>query len=124
MRGNRFGDGYFKGKQRITRTLHEQATRDRVAAGLEAFCGKPFIVTLRNHCGAGSLDDPIGTFSAQGGGRHYLVHPTADLSVDEYEYDDHKFAGTEADRRLQVGNAVPVNVANWLAERVKAVLPQ
>lgn len=136
--GDRFGDGYFKGKQRTTRTAYEQATRDRVAAGLEWYRGKPFIVTLRNHCSATSLDDPIGTLSAQGGGHHYLVRPTADLTVDECEYrpltirekarcqgfpDDHEFAGTEKDQRLQVGNAVPVNVAFWLAQRVKAVLP-
>ncbi|WP_225636757.1 DNA cytosine methyltransferase [Streptomyces solaniscabiei] len=136
--GDRFGDGYFKGKQRATRTPYGQATRDRVAAGLERFRGKPFIVTLRNHCSASSLDEPIGTLSAQGGGHHYLVRPTTDLTVDECEYrpltirekarcqgfpDDHEFAGTETDQRLQVGNAVPVNVAFWLAQRVKAVLP-
>ncbi|MFD7446890.1 hypothetical protein [Streptomyces sp. NPDC059909] len=34
--GDRFGDGYFKGNQRTTRTPYKQATRDRVAAGLES----------------------------------------------------------------------------------------
>lgn len=136
--GERFGDGYFKGKQRTTRTAYETATRDRVATGLERYRGKPFIVTLRNHCSASSLDDPIGTLSAQGGGHHYLVRPTPDLTIDECEYrpltirekarcqgvpDEHEFAGTPQDQRLQVGNAVPVNVAYWLAQRVKAVLP-
>ncbi|MFF1678781.1 DNA cytosine methyltransferase [Streptomyces sp. NPDC058256] len=138
VRGNRFGDGYFKGNQRTTRTPYKPRTRDRVAAGLEMFRGKPFIVTLRRNCSASSLDEPIGTLSAQGGGHHYLARPTAHLSIDECEYrpltirekarcqgfpDDHEFAGTEEDQRLQVGNAVPVNVAFWLAQRVKAVLP-
>ncbi|MFD6471349.1 DNA cytosine methyltransferase [Streptomyces goshikiensis] len=136
--GDRFGDGYFKGKQRTTRTAYGQATRDRVAAGLERFRGKPFIATLRNHGSATSLDDPIGTLSAQGGGHHYLVRPTASLTPDDCEYrpltirekarsqgfpDGHQFAGTEPDKRLQIGNAVPVNVARWLAQRVQAVLP-
>ncbi|MFD6312024.1 DNA cytosine methyltransferase [Streptomyces nigra] len=63
--------------------------------------------------------------------------PTADLRIDECEYrpltrekaraqgfpDHHIFAGEEDDLRLQVGNAVPVPVAAWLARRVKAVLP-
>lgn len=138
IRGDRFGDGYFRGRQRTTRTRYEEATRNRVAIGLERYRGKPFIVTLRNHCDASSLDEPIGTLSAQGGGHHYLVRPGADLSVDECEYrpltirekarcqgfpDHHEFAGDEADQRLQVGNAVPVNVAFWLAQRVMAVLP-
>ncbi|MGW6145539.1 DNA cytosine methyltransferase, partial [Streptomyces sp. NPDC055140] len=137
VRGGRFGDGYldhFTGGY----VPYVQATRDRVAIGLEKYRGKPFIVTLRNHCSASSLDDPIGTLTAKGGGHHYLVRPTADLSIDDCEYrpltirekaraqgfpDDHIFAGDEEAQRLQVGNAVPVNVAAWLARRVRAVLP-
>ncbi|MFH0245952.1 DNA cytosine methyltransferase [Streptomyces sp. HK10] len=136
--GSRFGDGYydhFTG----SRKPYVAATRNRVAIGLEKYRGKPFIVTLRNHCDASSLDDPIGTLTAKGGGHHYLVRPTADLSIDECEYrpltnrekaraqgfpDHHIFAGEEDDLRLQVGNAVPVNVAAWLARRVRAVLPR
>ncbi|MCX4681654.1 DNA cytosine methyltransferase [Streptomyces sp. NBC_01433] len=137
VRGARFGDGYFNHFYR-TVMPYEQATRDRVAIGLERYCGKPFIVTLRNHCSASSLDEPIGTLTAKGGGHHYLVRPTDELSIDECEYrplnirekaraqgfpDHHIFSGDEEDQRLQVGNAVPVNVAAWLARRVKAVLP-
>ncbi|MFH8257869.1 DNA cytosine methyltransferase [Streptomyces roseolus] len=136
--GSRFGDGYY---DHFTggRKPYVSATRNRVAIGLEKYRGKPFIVTLRNHCDASSLDDPIGTLTARGGGHHYLVRPTADLSIDECEYrpltnrekaraqgfpDHHIFAGEEDDQRLQVGNAVPVNVAAWLARSVKAVLPR
>ncbi|MFI1701447.1 DNA cytosine methyltransferase [Streptomyces bobili] len=137
VRGNRFGDGYFNHFYR-TVMPYEQKTRDRVAIGLERYRGKPFIVTLRNHCDASSLDEPIGTLTAKGGGHHYLARPTAEMSVDECEYrpltirekaraqgfpDHHTFAGDEEAQRLQVGNAVPVNVAAWLARRVKAVLP-
>ncbi|WP_440581052.1 DNA cytosine methyltransferase [Streptomyces sp. PT19] len=137
VRGDRFGDGWFDHFKRA-HVPYVQATRDRVATGLERYRGKPFIVTLRNNCSASSLDEPIGTLTAKGGGHHYLVRPTSDLSIDECEYrpltirekaraqgfpDDHIFAGDEEDQRLQVGNAVPVNVAAWLARRVKAVLP-
>lgn len=136
--GEPFGLGYFRGRQRVKRTPYGPGTRRRVAAGLERFRGEPFIVTLRNHCDAGSLDEPIGTLSAQGGGHHYLARPTAEMTVDSTEYrpltlrekarcqgfpDDHEFAGTEADQRLQIGNAVPVSVARWQALRVAAVLP-
>ncbi|MET7487104.1 DNA cytosine methyltransferase [Streptomyces sp. NPDC005538] len=138
VRGEPFGLGYFKGKQRVTRTSYSPKAREQVAAGLEKFGGKPFIVTRRNNVKVKSLDQPIGTLTAQGGGHHYLARPTADMSVDGCEYraltikekarcqgfpDHHIFAGTEADKRLQVGNAVPVIVAAWLARRVKAVLP-
>ncbi|MFG2951820.1 DNA cytosine methyltransferase [Streptomyces adustus] len=137
-RGESFGLGYFKGNQRTRRTPYAQAAREQVAAGLEKFGGKPFIVTRRNNVKVKSLHQPIGTLTAQGGGHHYLACPTADMSVDGCAYrpltirekarcqgfpDGHVFAGTESDQRLQVGNAVPVNVAAWLARRVKAVLP-
>lgn len=134
VRGHRFGDG----RQDTTGfEPYAQATRRRVAAGIETFQGKPFVVTLRNHGGATSLDIPIGTLSAQGGGHHYLVRPGPDLDIDECEYRPltvlekaaaqgfpahHVLAGSEADRRLQVGNAVPVTVATWAAQPVKAVL--
>lgn len=136
--GEPLGLGYYRGRQRTRRTHYKQGTRDRVAIGLERYRGAPFVVTLRNHCDASSLDEPIGTLSAQGGGHHYLARPTADLTVDSVEYrplnlrekarcqgfpDHHEFAGTEADQRLQIGNAVPVNVATWQARRIAARLP-
>ena len=120
------------------RTAYAEGTRRRVAVGLERYRGEPFIVTLRNHCNASSLDDPIGTLSAQAGGHHYLARPTAEMTVDSVEYrpltirekarcqglpDSHEIAGKEAAQRLQIGNAVPVNVAAWQAGNIRAVLP-
>jgi DNA (cytosine-5)-methyltransferase 1 len=134
VRGSRFGDGWHNGKAFVP---YEAATRRRVEIGLDRFGGKPFMVTLRNHGTATSLDAPIGTVTAQGGEHHYLVRPTADMTVDECEYrplalaekalaqgfpTHHLLAGTDAEQKLQIGNAVPVNVAQWLASRIHTAL--
>ncbi|MGW7504405.1 DNA cytosine methyltransferase [Streptomyces albidoflavus] len=134
VRGHRFGDGRPDRKH----TPYKPGTRSRVQAGVEQFHGKPFIVTLRRNGRATSLDVPIGTLTAQGGGHHYLARPTPDLDVDEVEYrpltveekaaaqgfpSHHILKGDAPDQRLQVGNAVPVNVATWVATKVMEVLP-
>lgn len=134
VHGDRFGDGHWKGK---TRVPYVDATRRRVQAGIDQFEGEPFIVTLRRNGTATSLDVPIGTLSAQGGGHHYLARPGSDGTVDGCEYrplavkekaraqgfpTHHSFVGGETAVRSQVGNAVPVNVATHTALRVKAVL--
>lgn len=138
VRGEPFGLGYLRSPNGKKRTAYAEGTRRRVAVGLERYRGEPFIVTLRNHCNASSLDDPIGTLSAQAGGHHYLARPTAEMTVDSVEYrpltirekarcqglpDSHEIAGKEAAQRLQIGNAVPVNVAAWQAGNIRAVLP-
>lgn len=134
VKGERFGDGYAKGS---TRVPYADATRHRVEAGLDHFGGKPFMVTLRRNGTATSLAQPIGTLSAQGGNHHYLVRPGPDGTVDGCEYrpltvkekaaaqgfpSHHILAGGDTAVRMQVGNAVPVNVATWAARQVKAVL--
>lgn len=54
-----------------------ESTVQRIMAGLRKFGGKhaePFIVTLRNHCDAQSIDKPLPTVTA--GGNHFgLVEP-------------------------------------------------
>ncbi|MEV5010055.1 DNA cytosine methyltransferase [Streptomyces sp. NPDC055692] len=35
----------------------------------------------------------------------------------------HVFAGSEGDQKLQVGDAVPVTVATWAAQKTLKVLP-
>ncbi|GAA2686226.1 hypothetical protein GCM10010400_58150 [Streptomyces aculeolatus] len=134
VRGHRFGDGWTRGTKRVP---YVAATRACVAQGIARFGGEPFMVTRRNHGRATSLNEPIGTITAQGGNHHYLVRPGGDGSVDGCEYrpltlaekarlqgfpDHHVFAGEETAQRLQIGNAVPVNVATWAAERVRAVV--
>lgn len=128
--GPRFGDGH-RGRPYVT------ATRARVEAGLRDHDDRPFVVTLRRNGGARGLDRPIGTLSAQGGNHHYLVTPTTSGTVDDCGYrpltlaekaaaqgfpPHHILAGTEAQQRLQIGNAVPVNVARWLADRIAEAL--
>src|SRR5690606_947879 len=72
VRGHRFGDGRPDRKT----TPYGEQTRRRVQSGIDLFRGKPFIVTLRRNGRATSLDVPIGTLTAQGGGHHYLARPT------------------------------------------------
>ena len=132
VRGHRFGDGR---QDRKEFEPYVPATRHRVQVGLDRFGGKPFIITHRKNCTASSLDDPIGTLSAQGGNHHSLVRPAA--TVDECEVRPltlgekaaaqgfpahHILAGTETQQKLQIGNAVPVNVAQWLASRIHSAL--
>ncbi|MFE7766170.1 DNA cytosine methyltransferase [Streptomyces sp. NPDC057438] len=133
VRGHRFGDG-----RQDRNEAYGKATRARVAAGIATYSGQPFIVTLRNHCTASSLDDPIGTITAQGGAHHYFVRPTESLLVDDCEYrsltveenasaqgfpERHRFAGKPSEIKSQVGNAVPVTVATWAALETMKIMP-
>lgn len=58
------GDSIFSRKRPLA-----AATLARIEAGLRKFGGKnaePFLVVLRNHCGARSLDEPVPTLAANG----------------------------------------------------------
>ncbi|MEV7304321.1 DNA cytosine methyltransferase [Streptomyces clavifer] len=126
--GRSFGAGR---RDRKKFTPYAQETRRKVAIGLQRYPGRPFLVVLRNHCTVQSLDEPIGAITAEGN-HHMLVKPGP--TVDDCEVqmislrtkaraqrfpDGHVFEGTTAaDLTRQVGNAVPVNVAHWLAQRV------
>jgi DNA (cytosine-5)-methyltransferase 1 len=130
VRGHRFGDGR---QDRKTLTPYQPATRRRVEIGLDRFDGAPFIVILRKNCTVQSVDEPVSTITT--GNHHWLVRPGS--SVDDCEIrqltvreraraqhfpDTHKFMGdSEEHHKRQVGNAVPVNVAHWHGERVRAV---
>jgi DNA (cytosine-5)-methyltransferase 1 len=133
VRGHRFGDGR---QDRKEFTPYVAATRRRVEIGLERFGGEPFVITLRKNGTASSLDEPIGTLSAQGGNHHMLVRPDATGVADDCEVralairekaaaqgfpEHHVLAGKETEQKLLIGNAVPVNVARWLGERIRAV---
>lgn len=129
--GQRFGDGR---PDRREFTPYVPATRRRVEIGLKRFGDKPFIAILRKNCTAQSLDDPIGTISAQGN-HHMLVRPGA--TVDECKVRmlttvekagaqgfpaHHVIVGNGTEQQMQIGNAVPVNVAHWLAGRIGQAL--
>lgn len=112
-------------------TPYAEETRRKVAIGLQRYPDQPLLVVLRNHCTVQSLDEPIGAITAEGN-HHMLVKPGP--TVDDCEVnmiklrtkaraqrfpDGHVFEGTTAaDLTRQVGNAVPVNVAHWLAQRM------
>jgi DNA (cytosine-5)-methyltransferase 1 len=125
----------FSAGQENTGKPYVPATRRRVEIGLDRYQGEPFIVTLRNNGTASPMSAPIGTITAQGGEHHYLVRPTPSGRVDDCEYrpltiaekargqgfpPEHVFAGTDTEHKLQIGNAVPVNLARWQAGQIIA----
>lgn len=130
--GRRFGDGRANRKKF---TPYADETRRKVAVGLQRFGDEPFLVVLRNHCTVQSLDEEIGAITAEGN-HHMLVKPGR--TVDDCEVqmislktkaraqrfpDSHVFQGsTASDLTRQVGNAVPVNVAYWLAQQLQPSL--
>lgn len=93
----------------------------------------PHLVTYRNHAKPKRADlYPLATVTA--GGNHHAVATVTDRGVfhrmlTEREKaraqgfpDSYVFHGTSDQRRKQIGNAVPVNVARWLGERVARAL--
>jgi DNA (cytosine-5)-methyltransferase 1 len=127
--GRRFGDG--KSNRKVFEP-YASTTRRKVEIGLDRFGGAPFIVILRNNCTVQGLDQPLGAITAEGN-HHMLVRPAS--SVDECEVrmltvrekaraqgfpDSYELCGTGTEQTRQVGNAVPVPAAQWLAERLVA----
>ncbi|MCQ1581209.1 DNA cytosine methyltransferase [Streptomyces parvus] len=114
---------------------YAEETRRKIAIGMERFGDEPFLAILRNHCTVQSLDEPIGAITAEGN-HHMLVKPGRTINECEVKMislrtkaraqrfpDQHRFGGSRAaDLTRQVGNAVPVNVARWLGERIAPVL--
>lgn len=93
----------------------------------------PHLVTYRNHARPKRADQhPLATVTA--GGNHHAIATITDEGVfhrllTEREKaraqgfpDTYVFHGTSDQRRKQIGNAVPVNVAKWLGERASAAL--
>ncbi|QXJ25959.1 DNA cytosine methyltransferase [Actinomadura graeca] len=131
------GDGR---PHRKTRTPYADRTRAGIQAGLGTLQGAPFLAITRKHGGVVGLDGPIPAVTGQGN-HHMLVVPGADGTVDgcgvrmlgtaEKAYAQrftpaHRWVltRTSADTRIRdiggllTGNAVSVNVAHWLAERI------
>ncbi|MGI5526886.1 DNA cytosine methyltransferase [Streptomyces syringium] len=109
-------------------------TRRKIDLGRAMYGDKPFIAIMRRNCVAQSLDEPIGTITAEGN-HHMLVIPGDSLdncrirmlSIKEKARaqrfpDHHRFQGTDTEKTRLIGNAVPVNVGTWLGQRVAAVL--
>lgn len=126
--GRRFGDG-----KPHTGDPYSPATTSKVKAGYERFGGAPFLVILRKNATVASLDDPIPALTT--GNHHLLVRPGEQLADAEVRQltpleraraqrfpDTHQFAGSEVSQKRQIGNAVPVNVASWLAHRLRPTL--
>lgn len=125
--GRQFADG----KPTKKFTPYAPETRRKVGIGLRRFDDQPFLVVMRNHCTVQSLDEPIGAITAEGN-HHMLVKPGRTIDDCEVQMislrtkaraqrfpDRHVFQGeTAGDLTRQVGNAVPVNVAYWLAQRL------
>jgi DNA (cytosine-5)-methyltransferase 1 len=100
------------------------------------------VMEYRNHCDAASGWEPLTTVSAQG--YHHALVAAPDgwqhgqpLSIHDLTYrmitsreqarvqrfpDEYLLCGTPDQVRLQAGNAVAVNVARWIGERLADVL--
>ncbi|MCX4564322.1 DNA cytosine methyltransferase [Streptomyces phaeochromogenes] len=155
LRGQRVGDGR---PDRKKFTPYADATRARIAVGLERYGPDPYVVMLRNHGTALPITGPVPALAAHGRhhalivpiGRkgaprttaepmttvatkphHSLVIPalTVDdctlrmLSVTELKQVQrfpvgYIILGNQTEAILQIGNAVSVNAARWLGERL------
>jgi DNA (cytosine-5)-methyltransferase 1 len=128
--GQRLGDGRPNHKEF---TPYAPETRRKVEAGLDRFGGAPFIVIMRKNCTVQGLDEPIGALTAEGN-HHMLVRP-AGHDVDDCEVrmlnvrekarcqgfaDSYELHGTGTEQNRQIGNAVAVPAARWLADRLAA----
>ncbi|MGW5228664.1 DNA cytosine methyltransferase [Nocardia niigatensis] len=95
--------------------------------------GVPHLVTYRRHARARRADQhQLATVTAGGnhhavatltpeGVRHRLVTNRERARAQGFS-DSYAFHGTADDMRAQIGNAVSVNVARWLGQRVAAAL--
>jgi DNA (cytosine-5)-methyltransferase 1 len=95
--------------------------------------GVPHLVTYRKHAKARRADaNPLATVTA--GGNHHAVATLSDgvayhrmLTNRECAraqgFDDtYQFTGTPAEVKRQIGNAVPVGIAQWLGQRIVEAL--
>ncbi|CAM5315075.1 DNA cytosine methyltransferase [Streptomyces abikoensis] len=126
----RVGDG----KAGKTFRPYVDETRRKIDLGRAKYGDKPFIAIMRRNCVAQSLDEPIGTITAEGS-HHMLVIPgdsldncrirmlsTTEKARAQRFPDHHRFQGTDTERTRLIGNAVPPNVGTWLGQRLAAVL--
>lgn len=116
-------------------------TLGRIETGLAMYPGQRFMAMLRNHARPTGIDRPLATLAASGQ-HHALVIPStgadggpvtaADchlrmlnsrekLRAQRFPA-DYVLHGNKTARTLQIGNAVSCNVAQWLGERIGAVL--
>lgn len=117
--------------RRVTRRLYVTPQIEEIPAALD---GVPHLVMMRKHAHARRADqNPIATVTA--GGNHHMVatlvdgQPHARLLTDRERAraqgfpDSYEFASAEGgDVLKQIGNAVPVGIARWLAERALRAL--
>ncbi len=100
------------------------------------------VIEWRNHCDAASMHEPLSTIAA--GGRHHGIvaapegwKPGSPLSIHDLDYraidpheqkralrfpGEYEFRGNLTQQTSLAGMAVAVNVAQWVGERVMAVL--
>lgn len=129
--GTRIGGG----KRGNPNNPYVEATRAKVQIGLDRFGGEPFLVVMRRNCTVQSLDGSISTITAEGN-HHSLIIPGATVDdsttrvlapaekagAQRFRVPKYQITGGITAQNLQIGNAVPVNAAHWLAARVLPVL--
>lgn len=110
----------------VTRRLYVSPQIEQI--GVE---GVPHLVTYRRNAKARRADaHPLATVTAGGnhhavavveGGRawHRMLNNRECARAQGFG-DEYEFVGTRTEVKRQIGNAVPVGIARWLGERVKA----
>lgn len=131
---------------RLEKTLHYLQTDDtkRLRGQQQRTDGsrRYAVIEWRKNCAAASMHEPLSTIAA--GGRHHGIvaapegwKPGQRLSIHDLDYRaidpheqkralrfaaDYRFCGNKTQQTSLAGNAVAVNVAQWIGERVMAVL--
>ena len=131
---------------RLEKTLHYMQTDDtkRLRGPQQRPEGprRQAVIEWRKNCAAAAMHEPLSTVSA--GGRHHGIvsapegwRPGQRLSIHDLDYRaiepheqkralrfaaDYQFCGNKTQQTSLAGNAVAVNVAQWVGERVMAVL--
>lgn len=131
---------------RLEETLHYLQTNDtkRLRGPQRQLEGprRYAVIEWRKNCAAAAMHEPLSTIAA--GGRHHGIvaapegwRPGQRLSIHDLNYraiepheqkralrfaEDYQFCGNKTQQTSLAGNAVAVNVAQWVGERVMAVL--
>lgn len=116
----------------ITRTMYVSPQVAEIPAELD---GVPHLVMMRKHAHARRADEHVlATITAGGnhhgiatlvdGVPHYRLLTNRECARGQGFPDGYRFAGTSGEVKRQIGNAVPVGIARWFAERAAAALGQ
>ncbi|MGP4114627.1 DNA cytosine methyltransferase [Streptomyces sp. 4N509B] len=117
-----------------TSTAEPMRTRMANPKGYEALCTPPGLVIPYRNASTRTTAEPLHTLSTVDSAglvphpvpavedcRYRMVQPREQLLAQRFPA-DYVVHGSKGEQTMQAGNAVPVNVAQWVGRRVEAVL--